>query len=281
MRRARAAGQIVIADLDDDFWSLGKTNVAFHTTDPKNNPSFNREHYKAMLKECDAVTVSTEALRRRVESFGVPAFIVRNAIDINVWPQNDPTDDGYIGWVGGIQWRANDLHILRPSLPQFLKDYDLPIYHGGDSQVPGVPKFWQQMGIDPVETRCATAPLAPVSEYQRLWAPINVSLIPLEKVAFNQAKSWLKQLESCACGVPYIVSAGFEEQDLLIGEGTAGRVARNNKPSEWRMHLEDLLDPETRRAEGAINRKIAESHDIRLRWTEWDTIYRQIASNGL
>jgi hypothetical protein len=276
MRRARAAGQIVIADLDDDFWSLGKSNIAYHTTDPKNNAEFNREHYKAMLKECDAVTVSTEALRRRVESFGVPAFVVRNAIDITRWAQNDPTSDGMIGWIGGIQWRAHDIEILGQFLPTFLKDYKLPIYHGGDSRVPGVPKFHEKAGISLADTNVGYSPLCDISNYPTLWAPINISLIPLEKVAFNRAKSWLKQLESCAAGVPYIVSAGFEEQDLLIAEGTAGRVARNDKPMEWRAHLEDLLDAQVRKAEGAINRQVAEGHDIRVRWKEWDTIYRQL-----
>lgn len=275
MRRARAAGQIVIADLDDDFWSLGKTNVAFHTTDPKNNPEFNREHYKAMLQECDAVTVSTEALRRRVESFGVPAIVVRNAIDIQMWPQNDPTTDGMIGWIGGIQWRAHDLEILRPSLPQFLRDYNLPVYHGGDSQVAGVPKFHEKVGIDLAHTKVGMAPLVPMNQYQTLWAPINISLIPLERVPFNDAKSWLKQLESCASGVPYIVSAGFHEQDLLLAE-TAGRSARNEKPAEWRAHLRELLDPTVRAIEGAANRLIAEKHDIRNRWVDWDAAYQQV-----
>jgi hypothetical protein len=278
MRRARAAGQTVIADLDDDFWSLGSTNVAFHTTDPKNNPDFNREHYKQMLKACDAVTVSTEALRKRVESFGVPAFVVRNAIDCSIWPQNDPTTDGYIGWVGGIQWRAHDLEVLAQFLPKFLKDYDLPVYHGGDSQVPGVPKFWQKVGIDPSQTPVAMAPLCSIAEYQRLWAPINVSLIPLEKVAFNQAKSWLKQLESCAAGVPYIVSAGFDEQDLLVAESQFGRVAHNKRPSEWLNHLEAILDPSLRKVEGAANRKVAEAHDITLKWTDWDAAYKEIVA---
>ena len=39
IRRARAEGQICISDLDDNFWQLSKTNVAYHTTDPKKNPS--------------------------------------------------------------------------------------------------------------------------------------------------------------------------------------------------------------------------------------------------
>ena len=278
IRRARAAGQIVIGDLDDDFWRLGKTNIAYHTTDPKNNPDFNREHYWEVLRACSAITVSTEALRKRVEPLGVPTYVLRNAIDIERWPQNDPGANGMIGWVGGIQWRAHDLHILKPSVPAFLREYGLPMYHGGDSQVEGVPHFWTQVGIDPTQTQCVVAPLCHIAEYPRLFGPINISLIPLEKVAFNVAKSWLKQLESCAAGVPYIVSAGFPEQELLLAEGTAGRSAKNEKPQQWRDHLEDLLDPEVRRKEGMQNRAIAEQHDIRLRWADWDAAYKEIAS---
>ena len=278
MRRARACGQVTIAELDDDFWSLRKTNLAYSSTDPKNNPSFNRDHYWNMLGACDAITVSTEALRKRVERLNVPTFILRNAIDIERWPQNDPAV-GFVSWIGGVQWRSYDLHQLRAvGLPGFLAEHQLQAYHGGDSDVPGVDKFWDQVGYSPEKIKTAVAKLCPIGEYPTLWGPVGISLIPLEHVAFNEAKSWLKQLESCAVGVPYIVSAGFHEQELLIDEGTAGREARNGKPSDWLDHMYDLLDPEVRRKEGAINRQVAERHDIRDRWTEWDSAYRQIVA---
>lgn len=276
-QRARSTGQRIIADLDDDFWSLGKTNIAYHTTDPKNNPTFNRQHYWNALGACDAITVSTEALRRRVARLDVPTFILRNAIDIERWEPNDPGIDGMIGWIGGIQWRSHDLAQLRcADIESFLIKHGLPIYHGGHSTVRGVPRFYQQMGIDPTRVKCCVQPLCNIGNYPQLWLPINISLVPLEAVDFNRAKSWLKALESCAAGVPYIVSAGFHEQDLLIQEGSAGRVARNDKPKQWITHLEELLDPEVRRSEGKINRSIAEAHDISVKWVEWDAVYNEV-----
>lgn len=278
-QRARATGQKIVGDVDDDFWSLTKTNVAYYTTDPVKNPTFNRDHYWNGLGACDAITVSTESLRKRVARLNVPTFVVRNAIDMTQWEQNDPGEDGFISWIGGIQWRSHDLHQLRcANLAKFLFDQGLGMYHGGDSRVPGVPKFYEQIGIDPTQIKCAVAPLCPIWDYPKLWAPVNVSLVPLERCAFNYAKSWLKALESCAAGVPYIVSAKFPEQDLLIAEGTAGRVARNDKPAQWIAHLTELLDPDVRRAEGKINRSVAERHDIRLRWTDWAEVYEQIAA---
>ena len=277
IQRARATGQKCIADLDDAFQALPKTNLARTTTDPKNNPDFNREHYWKMLPACDAVTVSTAPLQREMQRLGVPAYIIRNAIDLQQWQPKDPGDEGMIGWVGGIQWRAHDIQILRSiGLPRFLAEHNLPVYHGGDSQVPGVPKFWELAGIDPQVTSCAALPLCHIAEYPKLWNPVGVALVPLERVRFNEAKSFLKSLEASAAGVPYIVSAGFPEQDLLIAEGTAGRVARNEQPREWRTHLEALMDPDVRRAEGKINRSVAEGHDIKQRWVDWDMVFRQI-----
>lgn len=277
IQRARSTGQICIADLDDQFWHLPQSNVAYQTTDPVTHPDFNRDHYRKMLRACDAVTVSTKELQQEMQILKVPSFIVRNAIDIERWTPNNPSEDGMIGWIGGIQWRARDLDILKVvGLPQFLEDYGLPVYHGGDSQVPGVPKFWEIVGIDPSVTQCAVMPLCHVAMYPNLWKPLNVSLVPLERVRFNQSKSWLKQLESCAAGIPYIVSAKFSEQDLLLSEGGAGRRASNSKPSEWRAHLADLLDPDLRAEEGIQNRKIAENHDIRLKWTDWADVYADV-----
>lgn len=275
IRRARATGQVCIADLDDAFQALPKTNLAATTTDPKNNPDFNREHYWKMLAACDAVTVSTAPLQREMQRLGVPAHIIRNAVDLAQWHPKDPGAEGMFGWVGGIQWRAHDIQVLRSvGLPAFLIEHGLSIYHGGDSPVKGVPKFWEQAGIDPQVTPCATLPLCHIADYPRLWDPIGVALIPLERVRFNEAKSWLKSLEACAAGVPYIVSAGFPEQGLLISEGTAGRQARNEKPSDWLTHLEELLDPEVRRIDGKTNRSIAENHDIKQRWADWDDVFR-------
>lgn len=276
IRRARATGQVCIADLDDAFHALPKSNIAYTTTDPKSNPDFNREHYWKMLAACDLVTTSTEPLRREMDRLGVPSIVLRNAIDLARWHPHDPGENGMIGWIGGIQWRAADLALLRSvGLPEFLGDHGLPMYHGGDSQVPGVPKFWEQVGIDPRRTQCVTMPLCSIQDYPQLWEPLGISLIPLERVRFNESKSWLKQLESCAVGLPYIVSGGFAEQQLLIQEGTAGRVARNDKPVEWQRHLTELLDPDVRRHEGKINRSVAEAHDIAIRWRDWDAAYKE------
>jgi hypothetical protein len=53
-----------------------------------------------------------------------------------------------------------------------------------------------------------------------------------------------------------------------------GRLAR--KSWQWTDHLEALLDPETRAREGAANRKHAEEWDIAKKWTQWDSVLREL-----
>lgn len=277
-KKAISTGQVIINDVDDNFWALTKTNVAYEGTDPKTHPEFNRDHYRKMLAASSAITVSTEPLRRELERLGPPIHVLRNAIDIDRWPIIDPGDTanpGMIGWVGGIQWRAHDLQCLKPVLPDFLTDHGIPFYHGGDSQVEGVPKAWEQIGIDTTLVRCSSAPICNISRYPELWQPISLALVPLEQCRFNEAKSYLKALEASACGIPYIVS-DMEEQRILINEGGAGRIVRYNRPQQWRNHLEDLLDPELRRLEGKKNRMVAEQHNIAERWKDWDACYREV-----
>ena len=275
MRRARAAGQICVADLDDGFWHLPKSNVAHSATSAKNNPEFNRDHYLRCLEACDLVTVSTAALKRDMERMlkaDVPVVICKNAIDIDRWPTHDPGVDGWIGWVGGIQWRARDLPVLKPVLPQFLMDHNLPIYHGGDSEVPGVPKLWEQIGIDPARVKCFTSPLCHIMEYPGLWQSINLALVPLENHPFNVRKSHLKGLEASATGIPFIHSDHMPEYEAF----GAGISADNSRPKTWLTALESMLDADYRRSEGARNRAIAESWDIKKRWSQWDEALRTV-----
>jgi hypothetical protein len=277
IRKARAAGQIVVNDLDDSFGAgiLPSTNIASKTTDPNENPTFNRVHYYKNIAASSAITVSTMALQREMERMNVPVFLLRNVVDMERWPQLDPTTEGAVGWIGGVQWRARDLQQLKPWLPNLLLDCDLPFYHGGDSNVPGVPKAWTLAGIDSTKIQCITSPLCHIAEYPKMWAPLNVSLIPLEDCKFNRAKSSLKALESSACGLPFIVS-DLPEQRWFVEHGGAGRLAKNWKPKTWEDHLVDLFDPEVRRVEGARNRAHAFEFDIHTRWVDWAACYAML-----
>lgn len=270
IERAKATGQIIINDIDDYFWALPKSNVAHKTTDPKTNPDFNRDHYRANIAASSAITCSTQMIADALGRLGPPVFVCRNAIDIDRWPIHDPGSDGMIGWVGGIPWRGNDLTQLRGVLGPFLEEHGLPFYHGGDSDDPAYPKAWEQLGLDTNTTAIATKPLTSIADYPSLWEPVNLALVPLEQSSFNYAKSYLKGLEACACGIPFIATPTPEYR--LLG---AGRLAKT--PNQWRAHLDELLDPNIRRMEGAMNRQRAEELSIGNLWPQWASVLDEVA----
>jgi hypothetical protein len=283
-RRARASGQVVVCDIDDHYWSMPETNEAHKiwARQPEQISYF--EHMAA----CDAIITSTETLAYRASRLGPPVFLARNPVDSQWLTPHDPSD-GQVGWIGSTPWRAHDLELFRDAkLDHWLKRRGQRFYHGGAMVPPELtpaqravgaryrpfPSLSHLSGIDP--SLVDEAPNVPFVDYPHLWDRVGVSLVPLEPVAFNRGKSWLKSLESCAVGVPYIVSAGFTEQDALIEEGSRGRTW--SKPRELLDHLDALMDPVVRRSEGADNRRVAERNDVRLRFVEWLAVFDQLVA---
>lgn len=277
IRQARATGQVVIQDVDDHFWGLPTTNVAFINTHPKSNPDFNRDHYWAAIAASDGITCSTQYLADRVAKLHRPTFVCRNAIDLARWAVNDVGDEqATAGWVGGIPWRGSDLQILRGVIGPYLEAHDFAFYHGGHTPDPNFPSAVEQLGIDPTKVKCSTAPLVDIADYPSLWTPLDISLIPLDDIPFNHGKSHLKALDSSAAGVPWIAPAWHEEYQWF-SEHKYGRLAK--RADQWRKHLEALADPVTRKTEGAMARERAEREDISLRWVDWEAAFDQIVAS--
>jgi hypothetical protein len=262
--KARKLGQIIINEVDDDYWNFPESHVARKTSDPEFNKNSNRAHYRETVAASSLITVSTPYLVEQMADWGPPVKMIRNYIDLSWWKPVPPGD--YIGWIGGLPWRGKDLELLRETVVPWMRERKMFFYHGGaipDAQIE------DRLGYERVTTR----PLATLPEYPKLWEPLKVVLIPMEDTPFNRAKSWCKALEACARGIPFIASDQPEYRELGVG-----RVAM--EPKEWVWHLEALEDPKVYAADVAINRKRVEQLDIADRWTEWaDVLQEAVAAN--
>jgi hypothetical protein len=294
--RARAAGQVVVGDLDDDVWQVPNTNDASSLWGyAKERGRFQRSQlYLRQLAACDAVICSTEDLCYKAGRLGPPVYLIRNAIDCSFITPHDPAGLP-VSWIGSTPWRANDLRILRTArLSQWLDEHGQTFYHGGHMEPPPINEVQRAAGATGYRhwstlteqtglrlDQVTTLPNVPFAEYPRLWDGVGVSLIPLEDVPFNRAKSWLKGLESCAAGVPIIVSKGFKEYEALAEEGAVLWFARSERPKQWLQLLDGLIEDDPRQGDGQINRLIAERNDITHRWIEWKAVLEDVCGYRL
>jgi glycosyltransferase involved in cell wall biosynthesis len=262
IRTMQAKGEHVVVDVDDFHFGLHEENVAHGTTDPYRNPQSNRAYYESSIRAADTVTVSTSFLadfyQRRVRD----VRIVRNAVDTDRFTPVTQGEDPVYGWVGATMWRSGDIEILKEWLPGFVKDNKVKVHHAG--HIPGDSKHF---GVRAGVPRVSTTSMCLITDYPKLLT-MQVGLVPLNRIPFSEAKSYLKGLEYAAAGIPFIATP-TEEYRLLASQGI-GRLAET--PEEWRDHATELLDPDVRREEAERQRAIVRTKfDISGKGKEWDT----------
>lgn len=183
IEQAQAMGQRVVIDVDDHYDDIPEENPARKGTESFR--SWNREHYAQSILMADTITVTTPFLRDYYAKQHPDVRMIRNSIQPGMFEQKKPTGrKPVIGWTGAIPWKTTDLAPLREWLPGFLDDNDLMFHHSGDIQ--GNRSFADVTGIDPA--RLTVLPMVQINQYNRLFAPIDIGLVPLELNDFNSAK---------------------------------------------------------------------------------------------
>jgi hypothetical protein len=256
---ARANGQKIINDLDDWYWGLDTSNMAFEHNHPKHNKIENTNFYKTILSKSDVVTVSTPYIRDRISKFvRCPIHVLENTVDIHRFNQvtYSATDTPVVGWVGSTAHRSKDIETLKGILPPLANAGKVKLYHGGDH--PGAPSFASKLGIDP--DLVTVKPMTDAEYYPDLLT-MDVGIVPLSKTPFNMAKSDIKGLEYAASGIPFI-SQDLDSYVNLCKTLGVGVIAKN--PMDWIKSIKNLCDPKVREELGAPMREQIASRDINI-----------------
>jgi len=277
MDRAIELGQKVVVDVDDFFDGLAPTNRAFTTTDPNNSPDNNREIYAEIIKKSFAIICSTQFLFDYYSKIHKNVFLVRNAIDLQRYrPKNHMKVDyrkTTIGWVGATPWRSGDLEELSGFLNHYLLTNNINFHHSGHTE--NAPTAASQLMID--EKLVSTMDLAPIANYPKMFANIDIGIVPLRDIEFNQAKSYIKGLEYVAAGVPFIASPAPEYKFLF--DAGIGRIA--NTPEEWMYHFDELCNRKMRRDESQENLELISKFSIKEQGDNWDATMRFILEQSI
>jgi len=211
-------GKKLVVDVDD-WWYL-----------PPHHPKF--KHYQKYeiperIEQClsiaDVVWVTNKVLKKKARKFNSNVHIIPNAIDtkLDQWQEKrKPSDKVRFGYIAGNHHQT-DIEAAELSLED-VEGYTVDI-----DQYPEM-----------LQAKYVLAP-QPASEYGRMYARIDVSVIPLIASAFNRCKSNLKLIEAGMTGTAVICSPVSPYHEYLR-DGENCLTA--STPDEWDAAIRKLND---------------------------------------
>jgi len=247
--QAKANGQIIIADLDDDVWAHEKYD-ALAVSDP--------DHYNEWFWEADAVMVSTQHLAKRVRELGhrSPVVAAPNCYD-PFGLNSNPRPGNMIGtrlWMSGRM--EADLEMYDNLILPLLEDLDLRFLHVGADEIQGrfVDRGWPDERL--VERRSVVIPLL-----AQALEGLSIGAICVSDHAYNDARTETHAVELASGGIPLVAVT-----DHTLYKRIPGRVMVDK--DVVRNRVQALLEPEfwtkesdrSRRWARRISQKAENSH---------------------
>lgn len=231
----QAKGVRVVVEIDDDFTTIHPGNSSFRSTHPKVSPGWNRAHLARACSAADLVTVTTGHLARRYGAHGrvvvLPNHVPARYLQVDGGMADEPLT---VAWTGSIDTHPTDLQVTRGAIGRTLPEI------GARMAVVGTGKGVRHALR--LETEPVAAGWVELDQYPEHMAQAHIGIVPLDDIAFNHAKSWLKMAEYAALGVPVIASP-TSDNAALHGLGVGVLAA---KPKHWVHHLRALANPDYR-----------------------------------
>lgn len=173
VRAARAAGQTVYVDVDDDLWNIPPTNPAAALMTQESNDAFER-----VINASDGAIVSTRGLAVSLRTHvDVPVHVCPNGLDVSLYPtwegEHRPLR---LGWLGPVKWRHDDLRSISSWLAPFLNDHpEVEFVHMG-----GMPddEFQVEELLPDYKGRILKVPWVPFQCLQQSLEQVDVLVIP-------------------------------------------------------------------------------------------------------
>lgn len=251
--------KLLIYDLDDNYLDLPESNPVydkfFKQEKGQTYSSRNKATLSAAFSFADALTVSTEPLKERMEkhmkdAFGLEKkiYVIPNMSDLNDFnftPAKKYKDRVVIGYQGSTS-HNEDLAMILPTLKKLMQKHrnlyfevigavDKEHLHGffGDWDI----KLLDRVAMLPA-TRIFNDYPARLAEQK--W---DIGIAPLIDTPFTRSKSHIKWMEYSAFKIPCVASRVYPyfmpiEGRNTIVDGETGFLCR---PPEWEAKLERLI----------------------------------------
>lgn len=228
-------------------------------------------HHARVLRACDGCVAATAPLAAAVAALGIPARVVPNAVDLELWRLSDrawqarPAGDGravVFGYASGTATHDADFAQAAPALAAVLD-----AVAGARLQIIG--PLALEGALARFGDRIERVPYLPWRRLPAALAGFDVNLAPLDAGdPFCAAKSELKWFEAGAVGVPTVASP-IPAMAAAIRDGVDGWLAAD--VDAWRATLLALAaDPAARAAAGrAARAAVRDRYLTDVRTVDW------------
>lgn len=270
----KARGRKIVYELDDDFWHLPVKNPAYRYYQAVGLAKLNR-----FIRAADAVTVSTEPLKRVVETMHDHVVVLPNAIDPDLAEtilgsrRSRPVGRSAmvrIGW-SGSNCHEGDFDCVIDALIMVARRPDVQLVFFG--WVPERVK--REVPADRLETHA----FVPTNNYYHALAALHldIGLAPLYTNRFNEAKSNLKFLEYSMFKVPIVASPVYPYTETIT-DGEDGILVKKNRYQEWLKQLTRLVEDRAERDRLAYNAfaTVKARFNLRTAVRGWSDLYRNL-----
>ena len=293
MRAFQSTGGKVILEIDDDARDLSYSN-------PMKRVIGKEDHDRgfAIMRQADAVTVTSPYLAEAYAEFNDHIFVCRNCLDPNIWmtllTEQRPIRPKAIriGWAGTTSQHYDDLQMVRRPLIKFLKEHpDAQFLIATENQTltaifprtvaDQVTWVGSTFDGDPnnkltgVKMDYKPGELLPTMKMPGLMAlmDLDIAIAPIVKRPYSRAKSWIKILEYGGGGFPTIASnyGPYEEYNRLYPDCI---WLADENVDEWYSSLSHLANrPDLRTILRDNNQRvIRENHLIVQHLHEWQAV---------
>lgn len=286
---ARSGKIMTVLETDDNLMALH----GGHLADAREEMVQRADVYRRAVEVSDVVTCTTAGLATELAGWNPNVRVIPNYIDAAMldlpgggqhvrrpgageWPG---PDDVLIGW-GGSSTHARDFALAWPGIARTLvtepRAYfaSMGVMHVAD-QFEKLERRGRIAGL-----RWMDMAKEPWSDYYRRLGWYDIGLAPLEINRFNEAKSWIKILEYCAMGVPFVASAAPEYRRFLggwhelhrddLGVQAPGVLIPEGRDHRWANVLRNLVQSDAERQRMSARARIyARQFTIQDHIGEW------------
>jgi glycosyltransferase involved in cell wall biosynthesis len=273
-------GARIVADLDDDYWSMGPENTLAYQSWHLDDDGALLRGLEDGLRQADVITVASQGIREAVvEHAGVPdskVHVVPNGLHASIlglprdYERGLSNDDVVtIGWSGTAS-SIQGLDLCARALGRIVTKY-------GDKVRLRLVGFQPQAASETVRRHLevsgdiAHAEWVPHGDqYLAAVAAFDIWVAPYHNTAFNHAKFPTKALEAGFWGIP-LVASDIRHYAEWIEHGQSGYLVSEYTPHLWSRHLCELIEsPELRRKIGEASRSRAVSYSLQEVGRQWE-----------